>query len=100
MPDGSPRPCIGYIRMGVATRMDADDIRAYVERGGYAPVRELEVYALCIRDGLSVARCATALGIYFETARVYLRRLRARVRQPHVTRMRRARAPRFDRAAA
>lgn len=86
--------------MGMATRIDADEIRAYVERGGYTSVRELEVYTLCIRDGMSVARCAAALGIYFETARVYLRRLRARVRQPHVTRMRLPRAPRFDRAIA
>jgi len=74
-------------------RSDADRLRTYLEGGGYAPVREREVYRLTMVDGLSLWHTARTLGIGFETVREYLSRLRRRVADA-------ARAHEDDRRAA
>lgn len=85
---------LGDIATGkMAARTDTDAIRAYVEGGGYATVREFDVYVACVRDGLSLAQTAMQLGLGYESVREYLARLRQRVRQPNVKRQRRVRMP-------
>lgn len=85
--------CMGIKNSGEVPRTDAREISDYIARGGYATVREYEVFKLCIDDGQSKATAASILGVSFEAVRLYLRNLRRRVRNPGHRGIRRARGP-------
>ena len=87
------RSCMGIKNLGVVPRTDTQEISDYIARGGYATVREFEVYKLCISEGRSKATAASILGVSFEAVRLYLRNLRRRVRNPGQDGIKRARGP-------
>jgi hypothetical protein len=72
-----------------------DALHGYIRRGGYATIREREVYNFCIVGGVSIAECSKLLGPTPHCIRTYLKRLRRRVRDPSHQRKHRHRLPRL-----
>ncbi len=66
-------------RPGNTSRKDADALRALLATE-HVPPREREVYDLVFEQGLNVSAAALRLGISAETAKTYVKRLRARLR--------------------
>ena len=73
-------------------RRDTELIFNYA-RKARLPLRQTQVFELCIRNGMSLTACAKRLGISRETVRVHLRLLRKQAREHAFLDQVRARPP-------